>query len=205
MRSRLTALAAALVLMGSVLLGVFVAAPASAHDYLVASSPQADSTVTAPLHSVDLTFDDVVLDLNTSGPSALLTVTGPDGAARHFETGCPTVSGRDVTAPVDLGGPGKYLVTWQIVSADGHVVSDSIQFAYQPPAGTKEAAGASADPCKGYGAAASTAPKAGQGTAQGTVDPNAVVIVVAIAVVIVVLALAAVLIIVLTRRRAPRH
>jgi len=176
------------------------AAPASAHDYLVDSSPKAGSTQTTPIDSVKLTFDDVVLDLSKTGPGALLQVTGPNGAGKHFETGCPTISDRKVTVPVALGGPGKYLVTWQIVSADGHVVSDSIQFTYAPPAGTKAAAGSSTSACKSAGATA--APKAGAGTAQGTVNSGAIVIVIVIAGSIVLLALIAVVVIALTRRRS---
>jgi len=179
--------------------GALTVAPASAHDYLVDSSPKAGSTQTKPIDSVRLTFDDVVLDLAQSGPGALLQVTGPNGSSRHFETGCPTISDRNVTVPVALGGPGTYQATWQIVSADGHVVSDSITFTYSPPSGTKQATGAAQSPCKGAGATA--APSANAGTAQGTVNSGAIVIVVVIAAVIVVLALVAVLLIVLTRRR----
>ncbi|GAB3393812.1 hypothetical protein GCM10027568_23390 [Humibacter soli] len=198
--ARLAALAAAAALGATALLGVFVAAPASAHDYLVASTPKAGSTVTTPPHEVSLTFDDVVLDLSKTGPSALLQVTGPGSGSKHFETGCPTVSDRNVSAPVALGGPGVYKATWQIVSADGHVVSDSITFTYRPPAGTKEAAGSSVSPCKGAGSTA--AATAGAGTPEGTVSSSAIVVVVVIAVAIVVLALVAVLVIVLTRRKS---
>ncbi|GAB3611149.1 hypothetical protein GCM10027414_32750 [Humibacter ginsengiterrae] len=187
-------------LAAAAVVGPLAAAPASAHDYLVDSSPKAGSTQTTPIDSVKLTFDDVVLDLSKTGPGALLQVTGPNGAGKHFETGCPTISDRKVTVPVALGGPGKYLVTWQIVSADGHVVSDSIQFTYAPPAGTKAAAGSSTSACKSAGATA--APKAGAGTAQGTVNSGAIVIVIVIAGSIVLLALIAVVVIALTRRRS---
>ena len=186
-------------LVAAAVVGPLAAAPASAHDYLVDSSPKAGSTQTTPIDSVKLTFDDVVLDLSKTGPGALLQVTGPDGASRHFETGCPTISDRNVTVPVALGDAGQYMVTWQIVSADGHVVSDSIQFTYAPPAGTKAATGSAVSPCKGAGASA--APKAGAGTAQGTVNSGAIVIVIVIAGAIVLLALIAVVVILLTRRR----
>jgi methionine-rich copper-binding protein CopC len=195
---RATALAAAVAFVAAAALGALGATPASAHDYLVASSPKANSTQTTPIDSVKLTFDDVVLDLTKSGPGALLQVTGPDGASRHFETGCPTVSGRNVTVPVALGGPGKYQATWQIVSADGHVVSDSITFTYAPPSGTKAAPGTVASACKSAGATA--APTAGAGTRQGTIDSGAIVIVVVIAAAIVLLAIVAVVVILLTRR-----
>ena len=66
-------------LVAAAVIGPLAAAPASAHDYLVDSSPKAGSTQTAPIDSVKLTFDDVVLDLSKTGPGALLQVTGPDG------------------------------------------------------------------------------------------------------------------------------
>lgn len=192
-------LAAVVALAAAAAVGPLLATPASAHDYLVDSSPKAGSTQTTPIHSVKLTFDDVVLDLSKSGPGGLLQVTGPDGRSTHFETACPTISDRNISVPVALGGAGKYLVTWQIVSADGHVVSDSISFTYAPPAGTKAAAGSAASPCKSAGATA--APTAGAGTAEGTVNAGAIVIVVVIVGAIVLLAVAAVVVILLTRRR----
>ena len=198
-RARLAAFATVVALAAAVAGAALTPTPASAHDYLVDSSPEPGSVQTTPIDKVRLTFDDVVLDLSKTGPSALLQVTGPGTQNKHYETACPTISDRNVSVPVALGAPGVYRVTWQIVSADSHVVSDSITFTYKPPAGTKAAAGTSVSACKGAGDTA--AATAGAGTAQGTVNSGAIVIVVVIAVVIVVLALVAVLVIVLTRRR----
>lgn len=200
MRRSLLRLSVAAAMIGvAAALGALTAAPASAHDYLVASTPKAGSVQTTPLDHVTLTFDDVVLDLSKTGPGALLQVTGPDNADKHFETGCPSIADRVVSVPVALGGPGIYRATWQIVSADGHVVSDSITFTYRPPAGTKQTPGTAASACKGAGATAAPAP--GAGTAQGTVNSGAIVIVIVIAAAIVLLAVIAVVVIVLTRRR----
>ncbi|RIJ54697.1 copper resistance protein CopC, partial [Clavibacter lycopersici] len=129
---------------------------ASAHDYLVSSSPAAGSTIDAPPSEVTLTFNDVILDLGTAGGaggdaasgsgsaaggSSIVQVTGPDAQGTHFETGCATNAGRTVSVPVALGGSGQYTVTWRVVSADGHPVSDSIAFTYQAPAGAAASAG----------------------------------------------------------------
>jgi hypothetical protein len=130
------------------------AAAASAHDYLVGSDPTAGAVVTQPLHEVTLTFNDRVLDLSGNGSSSLVTVTGPDGADRHFETGCATTADTMVSAPVALGGAGKYTITYQVVSADGHTVSNSLAFTYRPPAGTAAASGSGTSTC----GAKSTAP-----------------------------------------------
>lgn len=182
------------------------AAGASAHDYLVSSDPAAGSTISAPLDTVKLTFNDRVLDLSGNGSSTLLTVTGPGG--KHFETGCATVSDRDVTAPVALGGAGGYTITYQVVSADGHTVSSSLAFTYQPAAGTHEAAGSTSPGCKGAApesaasspaSTASTAPASSQSAAAAGGPDLGVVIGIAIA--IVVLAVAGVVIVILTSRR----
>lgn len=216
-------LAATAGLAAALALALLPAVAASAHDYLVSSDPAADSTVTAPPSTVTLTFNDRVLDLAGDGSSTLLTVTGPDAAARHFETGCATVADRNVSAPVALGGAGSYTVTYQIVSADGHTVSNSYAFAYQPPAGAVEAAGSEKTACgAAAGGSATESPAASdpatpEATAGGsqplvtasTPEPTAAAndsglgLVIGIAVAIVVLAIIGVVIVVLTARRKP--
>ncbi|RFA11062.1 hypothetical protein B7R54_03285 [Subtercola boreus] len=124
------------------------ATAASAHDFLVSSSPADGSTVTESPGTVSLTFNDLVLDLAADGSSSIVEVTGPDAQTTHYETGCASILGRTVSAPVALGTAGVYRVSWQIVSSDGHPVSSSLTFTYAPPAGTAVSAGAaSAPPC----------------------------------------------------------
>jgi copper resistance protein C len=221
LRARVLAVIAAAFFAGA--LALAPATGVSAHDYLVDSSPAADSVQSTALKDVSLTFDDLVLDLSGNGSSSLLQVTGPDGATTHFETGCTSVSGRIVTAPVALGASGTYTVTWQIVSADGHTVSGSYTFDYRPPAGTKEAEGAANRPACGAadpgadtdsGAATNAPSTRAPGTA-GTTNSNApssasadsasLGIVITIAAIIIGLAVIGVLIILVTSRRRPRH
>jgi methionine-rich copper-binding protein CopC len=209
MRRRL--LSAIFAVIAVAALALVPAAGASAHDYLVDSSPKADSTQTTPLKQVSLTFDDIVLDLSGDGSSSLVQVTGPDGSSRHFETGCPKISGRVVTVPVALGRDGKYLVTWQIVSADGHTVSNSIAFTYRAPAGTAAASGSTSRPTcgravggSGTAGAATPAPTASSSSQSSSSSSAALGIVIAIAAVIVGLAIVGVVVIVLTGRRRPR-
>ncbi len=193
-------------LLAALVAGVLALAPAtsaSAHDYLVDSTPKAGSVQTQPVDTVTLTFNDIILDLKGDGSGALMQVTGPD--ARHYETGCPTVLDRVLSVPVSLGAGGKYVVTWQIVSADGHTVSSSIEFTYRPPAGTVASAGNAAGPPCGQLETAAPGASTGSGTAGGsTAQSSDLGIVLGIAIGIVVLALAGVLIVVLTARRRPR-
>ncbi len=134
------------------------AVSASAHDYLIESSPAANSEQTSPISQVSLTFDDRVLDFTGDGSSAIVEVVGPNGM--HYETGCSTILDRTVTVPVALGNSGKYTVTWRIVSADGHPVSNSIVFNYAPPAGTVAMAGQPNRPQCGSGAFVTAPPTA---------------------------------------------
>jgi len=218
MRTRLLAGVAGIAAAAA--LALLPASVAAAHDYVVGSDPAADSTVTTPLQSVTVTFNDRVLDLSGDGSTNLLTVTGPGTAARHFETGCATVGDTKVSAPVALGAAGSYTVTYQVVSADGHTVSSSYAFTYQPPAGTTAAAGSEKTPCGASsgtatagGSDASSAPGSGASapatavasTPQPTTASNGtdLGLVIGIAIAIVVLAAIGVVIVLLTARRKP--
>lgn len=161
---KLGALAAVVLAAG--VLALAPAAGANAHDYLVSSTPAAGSTETKALSKIVLTFDDRVLDLSGDGSSNVVEVTGPGG--KHFEAGCPTIADIDVTVPVKLGKSGAYTVRWQIVSADGHVVTNAIGFRYQKPADAVAAAGKDARPTCGdqnKGSSGSATSTAGASTA----------------------------------------
>jgi hypothetical protein len=205
-------------LLAAVALALAPAAAASAHDYLVESSPASGAVQTDPLTQVVLTFNDRVLDLSGNGSSALTQVT--DASGRHFETGCPTILDRTVTAPVALGAAGAYTVQWQIVSADGHTASGTYSFEYRPGAGASPASGSASAPA--CGARATTGPVATPGGAvPGAPSPgqsastsspavptsggdSSLPLVIGIGVGIVVLALVGVVILLATaRRRAP--
>lgn len=114
--------------LAAVALVVAAGPPALAHNVVVDTEPAAEQRLAQPLEQVSVTFDDVVLDL--SGGSTVLDVVGPGGM--HHATGCPSVAGTSVAAPVALGRSGTYTVSWRIVSADGHPVSGSHTFEYAP-------------------------------------------------------------------------
>ncbi len=141
MRGRPLSLLAALGLAGALALGAPTAA--SAHDGLVSSSPEADSTV-AEVDGIELTFSNVLLELGENQQSTAIQVRH-DG--RYFETGCPALSGRTVSAPVALGEAGEYEVLWQVVSSDGHPTSGTYTFTYAPSDGTPVAEGADTPAC----------------------------------------------------------
>lgn len=219
----------ALATVGAVGLGAMVLVPAlgaSAHDYVLSSTPAQGSTVTTALDEVSVTFSDLVLDLSGTGSSNVLEVT--DASGRHFEDGCSTSDGPVLSTGVALGGAGDYTMTYQAVSADGHTVSDALSFVYQPPAGTVAAEGASERPTCDPSGGATDGAADGTETATATPDPEQTVVpgasaepsaattaaaadgdgtdlglVIGIGIGIVVVALGAVAVVLVTSRRRP--
>ncbi|SKC70973.1 copper resistance CopC family protein [Krasilnikoviella flava] len=214
--SRVAGARRALAVGGTLALGlatlgaVAAAAPASAHNVVVGTVPGTGSTVTEAPETVDVTFDDVVLDLAAEGSSTVVTVTDVDGT--DHATGCPSTQDRTVSVPVTLGAAGEYTVDWRIVSADGHPTSGEFSFTYDPPAGSASTASPAADatPCGSPAAATDgdadgASDGAGGGDATGSADgggASELVVVLGIAGGVVALAGAAVLVALrLARRR----
>ncbi|HEU0257426.1 MAG TPA: copper resistance protein CopC [Microbacteriaceae bacterium] len=198
-----------LALVAGVFLVLGGADAASAHDYPVRWSPAAGSTVTTPPTTVSITFDDLVLDLSGDSHTSLLQVTHTSqGATRYFATGCTVTKGREVSVPVVLGPAGDYKVSYQIVSADGHVVSGNSTFHYRPASGTTQAAGTSSPACEAAGPARAASPSATAGRSGGGVSGTSgsaglpFGIVLGVAGTIVALAVIAVVVVLFTTRRA---
>lgn len=150
----------------SMLLAVFsslaTALAASAHAALTSMTPAAGSTVTVPPPAVVLRFSEPV-----SSSFAAVTVT--DGAGASVVAGRPAVNGSTVTQPLRQLGSGTYSVTFRVVSADGHPVSDTAAFTIRPtpsasPSSTA-ASGSSAEP------AGTTQPPSGASSAATAATP----------------------------------
>lgn len=135
----------AVLALGGVLLAVvavpFASTAAFAHDALVGTDPASGATVTS-LTQVALTFNDAVLGGDDAN---LVRVIGPD--ERYYETECPSLADTVVTSPVALGPAGQYEVEWRVVSSDGHPVSGTFDFTYEPDGSTPAAAGSVTPVC----------------------------------------------------------
>jgi methionine-rich copper-binding protein CopC len=125
-----TGLTGTLSILGAAALVLAPAAAASAHDVLESSAPAQGESVTADPGTVSLGFSDSLMTIGGSTDGFAVQVTDPEGM--HYESGCLTVEGTGVTAPVALGGAGGYVVTWQVVSSDGHPTSGQYEFDYSP-------------------------------------------------------------------------
>jgi copper transport protein len=115
-------------------LGVLLALPsaASAHAYLVRTSPVASGVLNAPPKTVSLTFDEAV-----EPRFAIISVTSADGTQ---ETTAPV--SRSPANPDTLVVPlrprlaeGWYLIYWRAISVDGHPVQGAFTYAIGPNPG----------------------------------------------------------------------
>ncbi|WP_066040409.1 copper resistance CopC family protein [Herbiconiux solani] len=103
---------------------------ASAHDSLSGSTPAADASITADPGAVSLQFSDDLLAIGSDTNGFAVEVVDSEGM--HYESGCVTIDGTSVSAPVALGDAGGYVVLWQVVSSDGHPTSGQYDFDYEP-------------------------------------------------------------------------
>ena len=100
---------------------LMLAAPASAHDSLVSSSPADGQTVATMPDSIVLTMNEAAVAVGTR-----VVVIGPDG---EVQQGRPRLSKNTVQQAVEPNSPaGRYTVTWRVTSADGHPVSGTFSF-----------------------------------------------------------------------------
>jgi len=142
------------------------AAPAQAHNNLVSSTPREGETLTALPKDFVITTNGSLLNLEGNSAGFGLQVT--DSAGEYYGDGCVTVDGSAVSTAAALGAAGAYTVTWQAVSTDGHTISDSFGFTWQPPASFTPSAGSTKVPdCNGTtGANVQPAPDSGTTGAQ---------------------------------------
>jgi copper transport protein len=105
-----------------VLCSLLLASPAAAHAELVDTAPANGAQLTRPPTEVRLIFTESV-NLVDDG-IRLVNQVGATVATPH-----PTVDGRTVTWPMPAGlSEGPYVVTWRVVSRDGHPVSGAFSF-----------------------------------------------------------------------------
>jgi copper resistance protein C len=118
-----------------------MASPAFAHNFLVSSTPSAGQTLTKLPARFIITTNEGLLDLSGHGAGFAFDVE--DAHHRFYGDGCVSVSGPSMSIASVIGAAGKYTVIWQIVSADGHIVSNHYTFAWAPGGSFTPAVGSS--------------------------------------------------------------
>lgn len=135
-RARLQLAAAAALLAG---VAVFAtAAPASAHDSLLSSTPTPGERLAVAPSEISLRFSDDVLALG----AAIIVI---DEGGRDWALPDPVVVENTVSAALSPGMPAAgYELRWRVVSSDGHPISGVIPFTVgdgEPFIGTKGGTG----------------------------------------------------------------
>lgn len=126
LRARTGALAAS-VAAATVALAL-VAAPAWAHDELIASSPQQNEQLTTAPADVELTFSAEIMQMGAA-------VIVADAQENDWVAGDIQIDFDTLTVPLEEGMPnGAYEVRWRVVSSDGHPISGLIPFTVDDPA-----------------------------------------------------------------------
>ena len=126
---------AAALLAGLCLALLVPAAPASAHAALVSTTPEQGSVVGSSPTKVTLTFNEPVRML-----PGKTQVIAPDG--KRINTGDPVATGGTLSLEVRVADRplGTYLVSYRIISADGHPLSGGFMFSVGAPSQTAPSA-----------------------------------------------------------------
>ena len=165
MRASTPRLASALAVTALVAASILTTAPAAqAHNYLVGSNPSPDSVITEVPGAFSVTTNEALLDLSGSGSGFAIQVT--DAAGLYYGDGCGVVDGGTYSSGATLGEAGTYRFLWQVISADGHTVSEEFTFTFEPSADAVTSEGSTSAPVCGESVA--------EPTEEPTTEPTAV-------------------------------
>ncbi|MEV7974086.1 copper resistance CopC family protein [Cellulomonas sp. NPDC089187] len=140
-RPALPRLAAALaVALCGLVLMVWGAPHATAHNSLISSDPVDGSTVATAPEQITLVFNEAAQALGSE-----IVVTDPNGVT--VSEGAPQLADATVSQPLAGDLPaGVYTVTWRVTSADGHPIDGSLTFTAQAATAVGVDPGAEASP-----------------------------------------------------------
>lgn len=122
-------------LVSAILLWLVMTAAASAHASLNTTEPRDGSVVSTAPRVMVLTFSEPV------SPTSL-KLTRPDGSIAPLKSFVLKDKAVEITPPGDLKD-GSYLLSWRVVSEDGHPIGGSVVFSIGQP--NASARGAAAD------------------------------------------------------------
>jgi methionine-rich copper-binding protein CopC len=97
------------------------ASPALAHNEIISTVPEAESTVEAGIIPITLHFEEAPLNLGLNKGNLIAIADAQTG--EQLGAACAEIIGTDLTTTVDLDKSGEYRVLWRSTSDDGHVAS----------------------------------------------------------------------------------
>lgn len=98
---------------------LLLAAVAHAHAHLTAAVPADGSVGKAPEH--------IVLTFSEAARLTAMTLQR-EGEEPHKLTPLPAEMGTRITVPLPKLSPGRYTLSWRVVSDDGHIVPGTLHF-----------------------------------------------------------------------------
>ena len=107
----------------------------------MSSTPAAGQTLTTLPAKFVITTNEGLLDLSGHGAGFAFDIE--DANHQFYGDGCVNVDGPSMSIAPVIGAAGKYRVVWQIVSADGHIVSNEYSFTWAPSSSFKPSVGSS--------------------------------------------------------------
>lgn len=126
----------ALALLLVLLVGLAYAPAAFAHASLVGSDPSDGVTVASAPKTLKLSFNEPIAPL-------VVRLVGPAGEA---VTPAFTAENDTITITPPLLTTGTHVLSWRVISADGHPVGGAVTFSVGAPSATPAAAGFDTDP-----------------------------------------------------------
>ena len=110
----------------------FSISPAAAHTSVVKTVPGYKSTLTEMPQAISIEFTDVLMTLGDKKVNSI-ELTGPDGSPVVIESTSIDQRTLTVQLPEQSYQDGTYLVSYRVVSADGHSISGSYELYLNTP------------------------------------------------------------------------
>jgi methionine-rich copper-binding protein CopC len=110
----------------------FSFAPAAAHTSVVKTVPEYKSTLTEMPSSISIEFTDVLMTLGEKKVNSI-ELTSPDGSPVAIESTSIDLRTLAAQLPEQSYRDGTYLVSYRVVSADGHSISGSYELYLNTP------------------------------------------------------------------------
>ncbi|MCP4563374.1 MAG: copper resistance protein CopC [Bosea sp.] len=127
-----------LILLGLAIASLATAGQAMAHAALTKTVPADGAVIAAAPAEFSLSFSEPVSPL-------VLKLIGPDGTSRALTRFTLTDRTLSITAPPDLG-QGTHVLSWRVVSEDGHPVGGSVLFSVGAPSAAPDLVASQTEP-----------------------------------------------------------